>query len=148
MPPHVKTELLWDSYRVIFQTLSEIFKLESSAKVFSLERVLVEKVLVHIIIKRMQFKLNIKFIKRFTDVNYRPNSFFRSFQLLPRSTLAFFPSKGRGLSLTTHRGTLLLFRFPTNLIFSASAGPNISAIDILQAWKVCSDSGSLQKLTR
>ena len=101
-----------------------------------------------IIQKRTQFKLNIKFIKRFTDVNYRPNSFFRSFQLLPRSTLAFFPSKGRGLSLTTHRGTLLLFRFPTNLIFSASAGPNISAIDILQAWKVCSDSGSLQKLTR
>ena len=127
------------SSRGIFQTWVENFKLESSGynqNSWSKSASIIKK--------RTQFKLNIKFIKRFTDVNYRPNSFFRSFQLLPRSTLAFFSFKGRGLSLTTHRGTLLLSRFPINLIFSASAGPNISAIDIFEAWKGDFDFSNLQ----
>ena len=38
MPPHVKTEFLWDSMVENFQIFVEIFKLESSSKILSMER--------------------------------------------------------------------------------------------------------------
>ena len=148
MPPHIN---IWSSPN-FFQILpSENSKLQFKFSTRSFSRILTLlkflRALFYLLYsmkksasinrKRTWFKLNIKFIQRFTDVNYRPNSFRRSSQLLPRSTLALFSIKGRGLSLITHRGTLLLSRLP--LIFKSwlpvSSRPNKSAMDIFQEWK-------------